>query len=97
MRAGESSKVVVDAYAALDAAASVGPDLLAHLEGRAAALAKEAGHDHACCSTSGPTGRTSAPRAGCGRAGSRSAPRSPGWRIDLDPAQPVEQRRGPRA
>jgi mycothiol synthase len=90
MRSGESSKVVLDAYVAPDADASLGPDLLAHLEGRAAALAAEAGHDHAVLDI------------GAYRQDERSA----GWlrargftvgttftrmRIDLDPARPVEQ------
>jgi len=90
MRSGESSKVVVDAYVAQDAEPSTGPDLIAHLEGRAAALAKAAGHDHAVLDI------------GAYRQDERSA----GWlrargfmvgttftrmRIDLDPAQPVPE------
>jgi ribosomal protein S18 acetylase RimI-like enzyme len=90
MRSGESSKVVVDAYVAQGADASVGPDLLAHLEGRAAALAREAGHDHAVLDI------------GAYRQDERSAAwlRAQGFtvgttftrmRIDLDPARPVER------
>lgn len=89
-RSGDSSKVVVDCYVAQDADPTVGPDLVAHLEGRAAVLAKEAGHDHAVLDI------------GAYRQDERTA----GWlrtrgfavgttftrmRIDLDPETPVHQ------
>jgi mycothiol synthase len=89
MRSGESSKVVIDCYVAQDAGPSVGPDLVAHLERRAAEVAAEVGHDRAVLDT------------GVYRQDERTA----GWlrgrgfvvgttftrmRIDLDPKHPVE-------
>jgi mycothiol synthase len=89
MRSGESSKVVVDCYAAQDADPSVGPDLVTHLENRAAEVAAEAGHDHAVLHTGvyRQDERTASWLRGRGFTVGTTFTR---MRIDLDPQHPVE-------
>lgn len=90
MRSGQSSKVVIDCYVAQDADPSVGPDLVAHLEGRAAALAAAAGHDHAVLDASAY--RQDERTAGWLRArGFTFGTTFTRMRIDLDPRAPVDE------